>query len=400
MDVSMGPVVLSAIVTALWIGTANKAWQLWTAPEDLALRAVTACLACVAAMFSLSLPPVRAALDQADTGLRILAVNLGTMTTAYLLLAFFTYSVHGPVKRRGVRLQAVPLVVAMAVATGAWYVAPAEVRVAPADPANGSDVHATVFVLAVLGYMAYAHALTLRWSVAYARAARLARLRRGLVVVCVALAAFLCAEVTKSALAVAQSLTDLGPGARGLNGAYLGFVALGTLSFVVGISYPAVVGMVAAVPVWRRHRRYYRELQPLWAALNRAFPHLALLRLSSNSWRERFGLPSTHRRFYRRVIEIRDGLVQLAPYYDRTAGERAAASARAGDTGPEVEDAMRASLIANALQAKAADAPVADGHPVPVPGGPDLDSDARSLTRIARRIAPLLAEPPTAARGR
>ena len=101
MDVSMGSVVLSAIVAALWIGTADKAWQLWRAPEDLALRAVTACLACVAAMFSLSLPPVRAVLDQADTGLRVLAVNLGTMTTAYFLLAFFTYSVHGPAEMAG-----------------------------------------------------------------------------------------------------------------------------------------------------------------------------------------------------------------------------------------------------------------------------------------------------------
>jgi len=393
----MGTVILSAVAIALWIGAANKGIQLWRAPEDLPLRAVTACIGCAAVMFSLGLPPVRAVLDQAGVGLRILAVNLGTMIVAYLLLAFFRYSVHGPSARRGVRLQAVPLAGAMIVAVGSWYLAPADVRSAPADPANGTDIHATVFVLAVLGYMAYAHVQTLRWSTAYARAATLARLRRGLAIICVAISALLSADLTKAALAVAQLLATISESAvQVLNSAYLVFVGFGTFSFVVGISYPAVAGMVAAVPVWRTHRRYYRELRPLWAAMYQEFPDLALARRPSTRWRDLFGIRGTHRRFYRRVIEIRDGLVQLAPYYDPAAARQVATEDRSsGHAEMAIEDTVQASLIANALRSKATGAPITDADPVPISGGHDLDSDAQWLVRIAGRITPFLSTPST-----
>jgi len=391
----VGGVVLTVITAALWAGVTNRVVQLSRVPEDLPSRAMLACLGCVAVMFSLSLPPVRAALDGVSPGLRVLTVNLGTMTAAYFLLAFFTYSVRGPAGRRAVRLQALPLLGAAAVAATAWYLAPGHVRIAPADPANGADRHATVFLLAVLGYMAHAHLLTLRWSVAYARIARLARLRRGLVVICLALAALLCADLTKATLAVAQAFGVVGPPAVGLlQPTYLAFVGVGTLAFVVGVSYPAVAGMAAAVAIWRAHRRYHRELWPLWDAMHREFPQLALSRLPH---RQGFGWRGTHRRFYRRVIEIRDGLVQLSPYYDRAAAERAAEAARrAGRSGSDVDDVVRATLIADALWTKRGGAPVVEAEAIALPGGSDLESDARSLVRVARIIAPMLAgRPPT-----
>ncbi|HEV7896917.1 MAG TPA: MAB_1171c family putative transporter [Planosporangium sp.] len=375
----MAPVLLACIAVALWIGVLNKVVQLWRAPEDLPLRALAACVLSATLTFTVNLPPLKPLLDQAGGGIRSLVINFGTMAAAYFLLAFFTYSVRGQAARRAVRLQAVPLVAGILVAFAAWALASPAVRADPADTANGASPHATVFVVAVLGYMAYAHSQSLRWSIAYLRAAGTARLRRGLVVISVAVGAFLVADATKSLLAVLQAATELAGGAvRVFDVVYLTGVGVGTLAFVVGVSYAAVTGMLVSLPLWRTHRRYYRQLEPLWTAMDQAFPHLVLGRVPATSWRGRLGVGSTHYRFYRRVVEIRDGLVQLGPYYDTSSTEHAAA---------EREEVRWAMVIRAALRAKETESPVLEADPVFVPGGDDLESDARLLVGIARELA-------------
>lgn len=373
----MAPIVLAGIAVALWVGVLDKVVQLWRAPEDLPLRALAACVVSATLTFTVNLPPLKPLLDAAGAGVRSLAVNVGTMAAAYFLLAFFTYSVRGPAARRAVRLQAVPLAAGVLVAFAAWALAPPAVRADPAQTANGANPHATVFVVAVLGYMAYAHSQSLRWSVAYVRAAGTARLRRGLVVIIVAICAFLVADATKSLLAVLQAATDLPRGVVSvLNAVDLTGVGVGALAFVVGVSFVAVTGMLASLPLWRAHRRYYRQLEPLWTAMDRAFPHHVLGRVPATSWRRRFGAGSTHYRFYRRVVEIRDGLVQLAPYYDTSSTGVA-----------DREEARWAAVIRDALRAKEAGSPVVEADPVFVPGGDDLESDARLLIGIARELS-------------
>lgn len=370
----MTPVLLAGIAAALWTAVLNKVVQLWRAPEDLPLRALAACVVSATLTFTVNLPPLRPLLDLAGAGVRSLVVNVGTMAAAYFLLVFFTYARRGPAARRTVRLQAVPLAAAIMVAVAAWALAPPAVR---ADPADGETPHATVFVVAVLGYMAFAHAQSLRWSIVSARATRSPRLRRGLVIVGVAVCAFLVADATKSLLAVLQATTEPPAAvARGLTVAYLSGVGAGALAFVVGVSYAAVVGMAVSVPLWRAHRRYYRELEPLWAAIDGAFPQLVLGRVPATGWRGRLGWESTHYRFYRRVVEIRDGLVQLSPYYDTSPAEGAA----------ERDEARWAVLIRDALRAKQARDAAVEAEPVLVPGGDDLESDARLLAGISREL--------------
>jgi hypothetical protein len=157
---------------------------------------------------------------------------------------------------------------------------------------------------------------------------------------------------------------------------YLTGVGVGALAFVVGVSYAAVVGMLISVPLWRTHRRHYRQLEPLWAAMRRAFPQLVLGRVPATSWRGRLGWDSTHYRFYRRVVEIRDGLVLLGPYYDATPAGTA-----------EHDQARWATVIREALRAKEAESPIVDADPVLLPGGDDLESDAQLLAGIARAFA-------------
>ncbi|NYT95430.1 MAB_1171c family putative transporter [Salinispora sp. H7-4] len=384
----MAPALLTAVVVTLWIGVANKSIQLSRAPDDYPLRALTACIACIAAMFTLGLPSVSGVLDRFATGLHSLTINLGIMTAVYFLLAFFTYTVRGPAAQRRVRLEALLLLAALAVVTTTWSIAPLAVQTAPASTAVGDDPHATVFVLAVLGYLGYVHSQTLWWCVGFIRVTRVARLRHGLIMICLAVVTYLAAELTKSALAIAQLVDALPqPTVETINSTYVALIGVGTLIFVVGVSYSAFAGMLAAAAIWRAHRRQYRELQPLWSALHEAFPDLALSRLETRPWYKLFGQHGTHRRFYRRMIEIRDGLVQLAPYYDRAAmANMEAELRRAGRSDADIADITRMTMITAALRAKATDAPVAAAEPMVIDGGHDLDSDARSLVRIARRM--------------
>jgi hypothetical protein len=376
----VAPLLLAAIAVALWIGVLDKAVQVWRAPEDLPLRALAACVVCATLTFTVNLPPLGPLLDQAGSGVRSLVINFGTMAAAYFLLVFFTYSLRGRAARRTVRLQAVPLTAGIMIALVAWALAPAAVRADPADTVNGQSVHATVFVVAVLGYMAYAHSQSLRWSITYVGSAGTARLRRGLIVVSVAICAFLVADATKSLLAVLQATTGLAPGAvRVLTLIYLTGVGVGALAFVVGISYAAVTGMLITLPIWRAHRRYHRRLKPLWTAMHRAFPQLALTRAPASSWRARLGTGSVHYRFYRRVVEIRDGLVLLGPYLDLTDAPDVPSRAE--------QEARWAGMISEALRAKEAGSPIVEADPVLLPGGDDLESDARLLAGISRELA-------------
>ncbi|RCG28227.1 hypothetical protein DQ384_24145 [Sphaerisporangium album] len=378
--------------TLAFLGVINKLVQVWRAPEDLPLRALGAFVLCVAIAAVLNIPVLRTAVDEIGVGLAKLAVNLFTVLCAFFLLAFFTYSAYGSAARHRLRVRLGLLGLASAVMVGAWLLAPDAVRAAPADMANGHDPHATVFVLAALGYQGYALVLNLRSSASFSRASARVQLKRGLKVLAVAQASLLAAAISKITVALAQALTSADPGAlRPLNTAYLWLVFTGIVTAIVGVGYLAVTDMIAAVPVWRRHRRAYRQLRPLWAALNAAFPDLALNRVPMSRLRDAVGLRPTHRSYYRRVVEIRDGIVQLGPYYDRGTAEAAEAAGReAGRSGAALESEVQAALIADALRRKARDEPAPDPHPIPAHGGHDLESDAEWLSRLSV----LMAEPP------
>lgn len=351
---------LVLVTIALWIGALDKLYQLVLAPDDRPLRAVAGCLSCLAVVPALNFPPVVRFIDSAGGGLARLLVNLMTMAASYWMLAFFQYSV-----RASRRFQTVAFAGALALVAGVWLAAPAPVRLQPAALASGTDWHSTVFVVAAVGYMAYALGLALRWAVIYARVARRRQLRRGLRAIAAGLASLIAGCFCKCLVALLQAFAGVAWEAG--NVAYVGFVLIGSVGLVIGVMYPAVTGMLAAVPVWSWHRRAYRDMEPLWQALHEAFPDLALRTETLPWWRDPLRIRRTHRNYYRRAVEIRDGLVQLGPYFpdDRT-----------GDAG----------AVRRALTAKAAGAPAGTSPPTPATGGDDLDSDVRWLVHLSRSL--------------
>jgi hypothetical protein len=146
--------------------------------------------------------------------------------------------------------------------------------------------------------------------------------------------------------------------------------------FVMGKALPTTAHLlvltgviVPAAADWLRRYRRYRRLGPLWLALYRAEPAIAL----EPPGRLRGGTPfPTRLQLYRRVIEIRDGLLAIRPYLP---GDDPAA----GAFGDEQREA--AGIVA-ALRAREGDLPLRAARTTAA-GGHDLGSDTEYLCRLA-----------------
>ena len=128
-------------------------------------------------------------------------------------------------------------------------------------------------------------------------------------------------------------------------------------------------------------RRMLRQLQPLRAALLAAVPEAARRSVQA----------APRARLHQVVVEIRDAVLALRPYWDSHAldGARRQAEA-AGLTGEERAASVEAAVLAAALQGKVADAPAprtcrADEWQY-MPGR-DLLSEAGWLVKVARAFA-------------
>jgi hypothetical protein len=371
--------VLQAITVAMWVGAAIKLFQVWRAPEVLPLRMIAAGLVSLACAWTIAVRPGRFIADGFAGGLSLLLSHLGVMAMAYCVLMFFTYSIHGRDNPRRVGLvQFAVLAGAAAVGVAAWRWAPSGQRAQLLGESTSAHAEASVFVAAVIGYIGYALGMALRCCLRYAWLAQRVALRRGLRILAVGLAAF---EIVCAAAVVKRGVLAFPgpaePAVAAANVANTVALIIGAVCFIVGLSYPTVAGIFLAVPVWRRHRRDYRALTPLWRQMVHAFPDLVLgrTRRVPRPW-------GIHRRRYRRAIEIRDGLVQLGPYYPHDDVE-------VGANTDESERVRRhAERINSALRAKAAGQPPSEPpYAIPMIGGPDLDSDVRWLIELSRAMS-------------
>jgi hypothetical protein len=153
----------------------------------------------------------------------------------------------------------------------------------------------------------------------------------------------------------------------------IALILLGIMVFLVGVAYPAAVMRLAAVRIWWQHRTVYRRLAPLWTVLHQEFPEDALSRVPGGPWRDALSLRGVHRRYYRRVIECRDGLVRISPYL--------------GSLGEQAEAAALAERLREGLRAHASGAPVpSKPTPVAIPSGDGLDADVHELLALSSAL--------------
>jgi hypothetical protein len=159
------------------------------------------------------------------------------------------------------------------------------------------------------------------------------------------------------------------------------------LLVLVGAALPALLSWLG-----RYHR--YRRLGALWRDLYRTDPAIAL---DPPTVPDVLALGRLRLRLYRRVIEIRDGLLALRPYRDPdvtvAARDRAA---KAGLHGRHRDAAVEAAAIAAALRARAAGPPpdsADETAATAVTGGDDLAGETAFLELVARAYRGLAAKP-------
>ncbi|MBP2183404.1 MAB_1171c family putative transporter [Amycolatopsis magusensis] len=196
----------------------------------------------------------------------------------------------------------------------------------------------------------------------YARETHDAVLRTGLRLIVAGTALSLLYLLNKSILAVTPRLDSAFPFGRTV----LPSKVLPTTAYLLvllGAALPAVTG-------WLHRHRLYRRLGPLWTALYRAEPSIAL---DPPRTPDALVVRGLRLRLYRRVIEIRDGLLALQPY---RCPEVAARTRHAGAAATE------AAVVAAALEARAGGAtPLA--RPAGVAGGTDLAEDTEFLAQVS-----------------
>ncbi|HET9143456.1 MAB_1171c family putative transporter [Actinophytocola sp.] len=357
------------LVTFLALGL--MLYLLVRAPRNAALRAVTILVACWAGSFALDAVAVHGI---PAIGLEPIMTRLTEhvlqAAAGYCLIAFYLFSALDlPAARRQAMWQAVPLGAAVLIMTGATALMPAGIRdaaaVLPSSKGAGPVSAPTVglLYLTVNVYMFYAFATALLWTRRYARGAE-PRLRRGLALTSVGLVGIVLAL----AVFIAANLVRWAGGTLPMPVVTVGIAAvlIGIVLFLVGVAYPVLGMRAAALRVWWQHRRVYRRLGPLWTVLNREFPEDALNRVPAGRFRDTFGLTGVHRRYYRRVIECRDGLVRVSPYLE-----------------PDGAAPLAQRLCAG-LAAHAAGVPVPHrAQPVAVPRADGLEADARELVALS-----------------
>jgi hypothetical protein len=351
-------------MTLLWVATAVRLPTLWRDPRQRALWTVLLALALVK---SASFPPVAEHLHAA------VVPNLLGVAAAFCLLRFVAL-VTGAGQRWWQAVVTVGVLVTLGVLAA----------VAGRDIDNSGDVLAGPLPAAAVAYWVvlegYLGAVlvsvaSLFWTVGRAAPAGLPRL--GLRAVAAGSAVIALYAASKSILVVAHGF-----------GVPIPFQRIEPVAHVVQAAAILLGVAGGLVPATRRARavvgayRNLLRLRPLWRAMRDAFPEVILFS-PRRAFIELAGVDDVDLRLYRRVIEIRDGMLALRGYRPP--------HVPAGPD-PAVTEARGLAL---ALDRHAAGAAPAEQPEAWAPVGPDMADEVAWLTRVSAAFRDL--SPPAGA---
>lgn len=365
--------MFTLITLLLWLAFLVKIAQLLRAPDDRPLRAVALGLGAATVSFTVGRHPVELWLDGLLVGLPTLIRNLGLIAAFAAIAAFFVHATQSEMAAMREMRRHTAILIGIAVLTMVvWTLMPDTARL---DPREGG-AWGVIFLLAAVAGLLYAATVAARHTLRHARTAQLPRVRRGLAILSAALICSVLANVISAGSSLGLLFVSRDhPAVAWTTPAYLIITLVAIPGIAIGLAYPIVAAMLAAVPTWWRHRAEYRAMAPLWRQARNAWPDITLRR-PAGALR-----PSIHARRYRRATEIRDALMLLQPYYP----------VRGYDVNEDLRE--HAADLHEALRLRA-EAREDGSHPVggppsgsaPAAGNGHIDGDVDWLVQLSRAL--------------
>jgi hypothetical protein len=364
---------LIALVTGLWTGSALLLFAVIRSPRDLVLRYFAL------VVLLLALQQTWAIDEYSTPTLARLAINVLGLWAAFGKVCFFRTALHRQGRPRPrLHREALVVVCVAAVEVATMLLAPPEIRPAMGQPRNGHFVEALIFELVTTGYLASVSCRVIRWTWRLLR-----RVDNNLYRVSLALVGFASTiSLLSGALDVVVHITAFAvPSTALAMQPYYVFiyfpVAVGFGIFFAGAMTPVFVEAFWSIPVAVLQLTEYRMMGTLWGALRGEFPKMNL--------RRQWGI---HRRYYRRGVEIRDGLVLLKDYYNADVAEVAErASRNRGENVAVTAMVVAAALVREALKAHQEGRLPERRHAVPTSGASDWATDTAWIVSLARAFA-------------
>jgi hypothetical protein len=378
----LGPAMLT------WAAVIFKLPAMRRSPRDSALRAYWLALLALSLALTVLLPPVHLAIDRL-VGVPNLSRLLGhslALAAAWAAQAFLLrLNYLGPTAWRRTRRYGWALAATVVVMAVLFALAPVDVETTQFMGRYADASFMLEYWLAFLAYLGLA-----QWNVAhlswrYARLSDRPALRLGLRLTAAG-GVFGLGYVVHEGLYLAVRRLDLGYPLGVKERVTQVLLASAAGLIVIGSTMPAWGPRVGLPRLWRWIAQYgaYRRLYPLWLALCRSSPEIALVPPSPVVV-DALAVRDLDLRLYRRVIEIRDGRLALRPYLDPRAANAAHALGQdAGLSGEELQVVVEAASLAAALRAKKRRRRPPAGGPRPeAPGATDLEGEVAWLERVA-----------------
>jgi hypothetical protein len=388
----LGPVLLT------WAGVIFKLPALRRSPHDAALRAYWLGLVGIALTLTVLLPPVQLAVDRlvgvpnlARPLGHALALAAGWSVQSFLLLL----SYPAATARRGIRRRGWVLAGTLVLMATLFALAPVEDETTLFMSRYADAPFIPEYWLVFLTSLAMVGWNVVRLCWRYARLSERPVLRLGLRLTAAGGLFGLC-YIVNEGLYIATRRLGLGYPLRDHETVTQLLLAIAAALIVIGSTIPAWGPRIGLLRLWRwigRHRAY-RRLYPLWLALYRSSPGIALIPPSPRVVNA-LAVRDLNFRLYRRVIEIRDGCLTLRAFQDPQVADAARNLGRdAGLSGSKLEVLVEAASLAAGLRAMPTQrrAAVAPPTTIPARGGANLDTEVAWLAEVSDCFAhsPLL----------
>ncbi|MGW3163337.1 MAB_1171c family putative transporter [Streptomyces sp. NPDC001142] len=302
---------MELILLGLVAATVWKLYQLKRSPRDAPLRSVALCLVCAALSYPVAMPGGASGVDTvAGHGTAKLVQNMLLLLTVYFLMCFYLYSADEDAGRGRARKEAIVVTAVIVAITVAAETVPHEVFAGSFSTADMTTPQIAFFYGGAGLYLMYALGMACRWTHRYARMSRRPH-STGLWMAAVGLGVMAVACAIRAVIVAVRWTGEDVPMPLMASVAFLLVAAIAL--FLGGITYSGARARISSFRLWLQHRRDHRQLAPLWELLSEAHPE-NVLRPASQAALDRWRARGVHRRYHRRIVECRDGLVDISPY--------------------------------------------------------------------------------------